>query len=279
MLRCRAIFRSHFRCCPTLRATVFFDLRIVILNLDSYIEVDDLQAISTVANKVSGLDITMGDVVLVKIGEPFDQAPAKCGTSDEVNVIHESLSERDHLWQNEPLPGSRRDGFDRGDDVWRVRPSRTEEIEDVWLSRSFAHELCNLLGLVRIVPSIYDANVRWWLRENSQCNIIDGEMVFMAYLVEQFPSAALCLQDMWYNLISARLQLFRFAAATTLRVIILGVLVFASISPSIIVGTLRFSSERRQVETFIENDLEISDLGFYASFVAILRVQFRSEIV
>ena len=101
----------------------------------------------------------------------------------------------------------------------------------------------------------------------------------MAYLVEQFPSAALCLQDMWHNLISAGLQLFRFAAATTLRVIILGALVFASISPSIIVGTLRFSSERRQVETFIENNLEISDLGFNVSFVAIPRVQFRSEIV
>ena len=166
-----------------------------------------------------------------------------------------------------------------GEMTWRVRPGRTEEIEDVWLSRSFAHELCNLLDLVRIVPSIYDANVRWWLRENSQCNIIDGETVFMAYLVEQFPSAALCLQDMWYNLISARLQLFRFAGAATLRVIILGALAFASISPSIIVGTLRFSSESRQVEMFIENNLEISDLGFDAFFVTILRVQFRSEIV
>ena len=110
---CRSILRSHFRCCPTLRAAVFFDLRILILNLDGYIEVDDLQAISTVANKVVRLDVSMGYLVFVKICEPLDEAPAECGTSEEVNVIHESLAERDHLRQNEPLPGSRSDSFDR----------------------------------------------------------------------------------------------------------------------------------------------------------------------
>lgn len=97
MLRRRSILRSHFGCCPPLRAAVFFDLRILILNLDSDVEVDDLQVISTVANKVVGLDISMGYLVLVKIGEPFDQVPAECGTSDEVNVIHESLADTDHL--------------------------------------------------------------------------------------------------------------------------------------------------------------------------------------
>ena len=73
----RCVFRSHFRCCPTLGTTILVNLRILILDPDGYIQVDDLQAIATVTDKVGALDVSMGYVVLVKICKPVNKAPGE----------------------------------------------------------------------------------------------------------------------------------------------------------------------------------------------------------
>ena len=151
----RSVFRSHFRCCPTLGTTILVNLRILILDPDGYIQVDDLQAIATVTDKVGGLDVSMGYVVLVKICKPINKAPGELITKVCARIPYElSVVDRNHLRQNEPIPGSRSDSFDWRDDVRRVRGCHTEEIENVWLSRSFADELCNIFSLIRIFPSI-----------------------------------------------------------------------------------------------------------------------------
>ena len=109
----RCVFRSHFRCCPTLDTTILVSLRILIMDLDGYIQVDGLQARANVADKVGGLDVSMGYVVLVKICKPVNKAPSELITKVCARIPYELLVvDRNHLLQNEPIPGSRCDSFD-----------------------------------------------------------------------------------------------------------------------------------------------------------------------
>ena len=87
----RSVFCPHFRCYPAFGPAIFVDLRAFILNFDSYVEVNDLQAKITVTDKVVGLDISMSNVVLVKICESFDKAPAKLDTTGDPATIQENL--------------------------------------------------------------------------------------------------------------------------------------------------------------------------------------------
>ncbi len=52
-------------------------------------------------------------------------------------------------------------------------------------------------------------------RENSQCDVMDREMVSMLYLGDQFPSATVRLKDIRYHFISAGFELFSCATAAT----------------------------------------------------------------
>ena len=94
----RSVFRSHFRCCPTLGTTILVSLRILILDPDGYIQVDDFQAVATVTDKVGALDVSMGYVVLVKISKPINEAPGELITSVCAGIPYELLvADRNHL--------------------------------------------------------------------------------------------------------------------------------------------------------------------------------------
>ena len=109
----RSVFLSHFGCFPTLGTTILVSLRILILDPDGYIQVDDFQAVATVTDKVGGLDVSMGYVVLMKISKPINEAPGELITSVCAGIPYELLVvDRNHLRQNEPIPGSRSDSFD-----------------------------------------------------------------------------------------------------------------------------------------------------------------------
>ena len=99
MHRRRSISCSHFRRCPALGPAIFANLRVFILNLYSYVEVNDLQAEIFVTDKVVGLDVSMRYFVLVKICEALDEAQAKlnttrCATTDQEYFV----ADRVQLW-------------------------------------------------------------------------------------------------------------------------------------------------------------------------------------
>ena len=90
--RLRAVvFLSNFRRCPTLGAPVSFYLRVFILNLDSYVEIDDLQIEIAITNKIVRLDISMRDVVFVKKCESLDEAPTESYTTTGTVFTQEPL--------------------------------------------------------------------------------------------------------------------------------------------------------------------------------------------
>ena len=76
--RRRPVFRSHFWRRPV-------NHRVFILNFDSHVEVDDLQAKIVVTDQVVGLDVSISYFVLVKICEPLDEAPAETGATATVH--------------------------------------------------------------------------------------------------------------------------------------------------------------------------------------------------
>jgi len=77
-------FRVH-------RALIFVDLRVFVLNADSNVKVDDLQAKVIVADNIVGLDVSMGYSVLVKVREPFDEAPAELDPTGVTSTVQEIL--------------------------------------------------------------------------------------------------------------------------------------------------------------------------------------------
>jgi hypothetical protein len=79
------------------------------------------------------------------------------------------------------------------------------------------------------------------LQDNSQCDVMNEEMVSLLYLGDQFTSAAVRLQDIRYHFISAGFELFNWASIVTLPTNI-----GSSLDPPIITGrTLGIASERR----------------------------------
>ena len=64
---------------PILRPAFIIDLLILILYLQSDIEVNDFQTKSLVHEKVIGLDIPMGDTKPMEVPEAFDEAPRRLG--------------------------------------------------------------------------------------------------------------------------------------------------------------------------------------------------------
>ena len=93
-----SVFLSHFGCFPTLGTTILVSLRILILDPDGYIQVDDFQAVANVADKVGRLDVSMGYVVLMKTCKPVNQAPGELITSVCAGIPYELLVvDRNHL--------------------------------------------------------------------------------------------------------------------------------------------------------------------------------------
>ena len=126
---------------------------------------------------------------------------------------------------------------------------------DGQLVRSLADVLCNVFGLVRIAPSIHYANVRWWLQDNSQCDVTDGEMISMLYLVDQFPSAAVRLKDVWHHFISRVFEPSSCAVSSAISVTSPMALGPRSVSPGIGGRTLGPAGERWQVaRNFLDSE-------------------------
>ena len=63
------VFLSNFRSCPALSAPISFNLHGFILNLDSYVEIDDLQTEIAITNKIVGFDVSMRNSVFMEICE------------------------------------------------------------------------------------------------------------------------------------------------------------------------------------------------------------------
>jgi hypothetical protein len=77
----------NFRRCPALRAAIFVDLSVFILNFDGSVEIDDFQVEISVTDKISRLDVSMRNFVLVKICESLDEAPAESGTTGDFTAF------------------------------------------------------------------------------------------------------------------------------------------------------------------------------------------------
>jgi hypothetical protein len=86
--RRRSILLPNFWSCPALRAAIFVDLRVFILNFDSYVEIDDFQVEIAVTDKVARLDVSMRNFVLVKIRESLDEAPAESDTTGDTATVY-----------------------------------------------------------------------------------------------------------------------------------------------------------------------------------------------
>lgn len=104
---------------------------------------------------------------------------------------------------------------------------------------------------------------------------MDGDMVSMLYLVNQFPSAAFHLKDIWYYLIS---RVFKLVICAVTSPLATGPRL---ISPIIAGRTLGSASVAKHCQVVLgqysnESGLEIVDLFFCVSLVS---VQCRRKIV
>ena len=85
------VLLSNFRRCPVLGAPISFNLCVFVLNLDGYVEIDDLQIEIPITNKIVRLDVSMHNVVLMEICESLDEAPTESYTTTSTTFIQEPL--------------------------------------------------------------------------------------------------------------------------------------------------------------------------------------------
>ena len=79
------VFLSNFRSCPALSAPISFNLHGFILNLDSYVEIYDLQIEIAITNKIVGFDVSMRNSVFMEICESLDEASTESDTTSGTN--------------------------------------------------------------------------------------------------------------------------------------------------------------------------------------------------
>jgi len=128
---------------PILRPAFVIDLLILILHLQSDIEVNNLQTKGLINEKIVGLDVPMGNRKPMKIPEAFDEVFA-----ESIDLARELLRSDPkvicygiHFGHYDPQPGLRVERIEQSDNVYGLWLSGIKEIEDHELIRFLANFL------------------------------------------------------------------------------------------------------------------------------------------
>jgi hypothetical protein len=106
--RRRSVLFPNFRRCPALRAAIFVDLRVFILNFDSCVDINDIQVEIAVSDKIARFNVSMRNFGFVKICESLDEVLAKSDTTGDTAAVYvpwDTGYDRAQFRWNEPLSG------------------------------------------------------------------------------------------------------------------------------------------------------------------------------